>query len=162
MRRHGPVTLVGHSPGGLAIGLAGNAIPDAIDRLVYVSAFCPTTASAPGAFALSRTPEAAQDVRLPDPDNTMYLGLDKVPPGIVRFNWRSADPVVLEEYRRHAMPEADLGQALTIINYAQQTDDAAQPTFADARVDADTWGGIPRNYIRSPTTTSSRPPYRRK
>ncbi|MCM6778840.1 alpha/beta hydrolase [Nocardia sp. CDC159] len=56
VRRHGPVVLVGHSLGGVTIGMVGNVIPDAIDRMVYLSAFCPSTPDAPSAFALSQTP----------------------------------------------------------------------------------------------------------
>ncbi len=41
VRQHGPVILVGHSLGGVTIGLVATAVPEAIQRLVYVSAFCP-------------------------------------------------------------------------------------------------------------------------
>lgn len=38
-REHGPVILVGHSRGGITITAVGNARPDLIDRIVYVSAW---------------------------------------------------------------------------------------------------------------------------
>ncbi|WP_067821119.1 alpha/beta fold hydrolase [Nocardia inohanensis] len=148
VRRHGPVILVGHSLGGITLGLVGNAIPEAIDRIVYVSAFCPSTPEAPNAMALSQTPEALKDVPAPNPNHSLFLGLDAPPPGIIRFNLRSADLEALEDFRLVNMPDATLDQTLTVLNYFMQHEDSAQPSFTDARVDAQTWGRIPRTYIR--------------
>ena len=39
MARHGRVTLVGHSFGGLTTTLAAEAVPELIQRIVYVSAY---------------------------------------------------------------------------------------------------------------------------
>ncbi|MEC3914855.1 alpha/beta hydrolase [Nocardia sp. CDC160] len=147
-RRHGPVILVGHSLGGITIGLVGNAIPEAIDRLVYVSAFCPSTAEAPSAMALSQTPEALKDVPVPSQDHSLFLGMEPVTRGLIRFNLRSADPAALEDFRLTNMPEATLEQMLTVINFGMQPEDGAQTSFADARVEAETWGRIPRSFIR--------------
>ncbi|MEV6061671.1 alpha/beta fold hydrolase [Nocardia asteroides] len=148
VRAHGPVVLVGHSLSGVTIGLVANAIPEAIDRLVYISAFCPSTPGAPSAMALAQTPEATVDVPAPDPDHSLFLGLTAVPPGIIRFNLRSADLRALEDFRAVNMPEATLEQMLTVINYAMQHEDSAHTQFADALVDPGTWGRIPRSYIR--------------
>ncbi|MEV6278970.1 alpha/beta hydrolase [Nocardia sp. NPDC051832] len=148
VRRHGPVVLVGHSLGGITIGLVGNAVPDLIDRVVYVSAFCPATPEAPSAMTLSQTPEALQDVPTPNPGHSLFLGMDSVARGIIRFNLRSADPAALEDFRITNMPEVTLDQMLPILNYCMQPEDAAQTSFADARVEAETWGRIPRSYIR--------------
>lgn len=148
VRRHGPVILVGHSLGGITVGLVGNAIPEAIHRIVYLSAFCPSTPQAPSAMALSQTPEALKDVPTPNPDHSLFLGMEPVSRGLIRFNLRSADPEALEDFRLTNMPEATLEQMLTVINYGMQPEDAAQTSFADARVEAETWGRIPRSYIR--------------
>lgn len=40
------------------------------------------------------------------------------------------------------------GPRACLINYGMQPEDGAQTGFADARVEADTWGRIPRSYIR--------------
>ncbi|MFJ2753167.1 alpha/beta fold hydrolase [Streptomyces sp. NPDC087297] len=40
-KRNGPVILVSHSRGGITATAAANARPDLIDRIVYVSAWCP-------------------------------------------------------------------------------------------------------------------------
>ncbi|WP_159080483.1 alpha/beta fold hydrolase [Nocardia suismassiliense] len=148
VRRHGPVVLVGHSLGGITIGLVGNAIPEAIYRIVYLSAFCPSTAEAPSAMALSQTPEAMKDVPTPNSDHSLFLGMEPVSRGLIRFDLRSADIEALEDFRLTNMPEATLEQMLPVINYGMQPEDGAQTSFADARVDADTWGRIPRSYIR--------------
>ncbi|MFI1919639.1 alpha/beta hydrolase [Nocardia sp. NPDC020380] len=147
VRRHGPVILVGHSLGGITIGLVGNAIPEAVDRLVYLSAFCPSTADAPSATALSQTPEALKNVPIPNADHSLFLGMEPVSRGLIRFNLRSPDPDALEDFRLTNMPEAPLTQTLTVINYGMQPEDGAQTNFADARVDADTWGRVPHSYI---------------
>lgn len=148
VRRHGPVILVGHSLGGITIGLVGNAIPEDIQRIVYLSAFCPSTPDAPSAMALSQTPEALKDVPNPNPDHSLFLGMEPVSRGLIRFNLRSADTEALEDFRVTNMPEATLEQMLTVINFGMQPEDGAQTSFADARVEADTWGRIPRSYIR--------------
>ncbi|MGW4248154.1 alpha/beta fold hydrolase [Nocardia sp. NPDC004722] len=148
VRRHGPVILVGHSLGGVTIGLVGNAIPDAVDHLVYLSAFCPSTAEAPSAMALSQTPEALKDVYVPNQERSLFLGMEPVSRGLIRFNLRSADPVALEDFRLTNMPEATPEQLLTLINYGMQPEDSANTSFADGRVEAATWGRIPRTYIR--------------
>ncbi|MCU1639892.1 MAG: alpha/beta hydrolase [Nocardia sp.] len=148
VRSHGPVILVGHSLGGITIGLVGNAIPEAIHRIVYLSAFCPSTPDAPSAMALSQTPEAVKDVPIPNPDHSLFLGMEPVSRGLIRFNLRSADPEALEDFRLTNMPEATLEQMLTVINFGMQPEDGAQTSFADARVEADTWGRIPHSYIR--------------
>lgn len=148
VRRHGPVILVGHSLGGITIGLVANAIPEAVHRLVYLSAFCPSTSDAPSAMALSQTPEATKDVPQPNPDHSLFLGMEPVSRGLIRFNLRSPDLEALEDFRLTNMPEATMEQTLTVINYGMQPEDGAQTSFADARVEADTWGQIPRSYIR--------------
>lgn len=148
VRRHGPVVLVGHSLGGVTIGLVGNAIPEAIDRLVYLSAFCPSTPEAPSAMALSMTAEATADVPAPDPDHSLFLGMEPVSRGVVRFNLRSSDPEALEDFRSTNMPGATPEQVLTLINYGMQPEDGALTSAADARVHGATWGRIPRSYIR--------------
>ncbi|WP_336083295.1 alpha/beta hydrolase [Nocardia sp. SSK8] len=148
VRGHGPVVLVGHSLGGITLGAVAGAIPEDIHRLVYVSAFCPATEAAPSAMALAAAPEAVPDVGGPDPDNSLFLGLDAVPPGIIRFNLRSGDRAAIEDFRRVNMPEATLEQTLTVLNYAMQPEDSAHTQFAEARVDAATWGRVPRSYIR--------------
>ncbi|MEV0075549.1 alpha/beta fold hydrolase [Nocardia neocaledoniensis] len=148
VRRHGPVVLVGHSLGGVTIGLVAEEIPDDIHRLVYLSAFCPTTTEAPSAMALAQLPEAAEGIPAPDPEHSLFLGLDTVPHGIIRFNLRSADLAAVENFRLVNMPEATLAQTLAVLEFGMQHEDGAHTQFADARVGAERWGRVPRSYIR--------------
>ncbi len=95
-----------------------------------------------------QTPEALKDVLVPDTEHSLFLGMEPVSRGLIRFNLRSPDPLALEDFRRTNMPEATLEQTLMLTNYGMQPEDGAQTSFADARVEADTWGWIPRSYIR--------------
>lgn len=45
------------------------------------------------------------------------------------------------------MPEATREQALAVLNFGMQHEDGALTQFTDARVDAGTWGRVPRGYI---------------
>lgn len=148
VQQHGPVVLIGHSLGGVTIGMVANKIPEAIHRLVYLSAFCPSTAEAPSAMALAQTPEAAEGIPAANPDHSLFLGLEAVPPGIIRFNMRSADIEALEDFRMLNMPEATLEQTLAVMNFGMQHEDGARTQFADTRVQPKTWGRVPRSYIR--------------
>ncbi|MFF0494531.1 alpha/beta hydrolase [Nocardia sp. NPDC004068] len=148
VRDHGPVVAVAHSLGGITLGLVANAIPDALDRLIYLSAFCPSTPEAPSAMALSRTPEATTGVPVPDPHHSLFLGPEPVSRGLIRFNLRSPDLAAVEDFRRTNMPEATLDQTLTVLNYGMQPEDAAHTSLADARIDPATWGRVPHTYIR--------------
>ncbi|MEU8901461.1 alpha/beta fold hydrolase [Nocardia sp. NPDC048505] len=147
-RRHGPVILVAHSLGGVTAGLVGNAIPEQVDRIVYLSAFCPSTAAAPSAMALSQTPEALKDVPVPSQEHSLFLGMEPLSRGVIRFNLRSADPLALEDFRRTQMPGGTLDQLRTLLNYGMQPEDGVQTSAADGRVEAATWGRIPRTFIR--------------
>ncbi|QIS20378.1 hypothetical protein [Nocardia terpenica] len=100
--------------------MVGNAIPEAIHRIVYISAFCPSTPEAPSAMASSQTLEPTQGISAPE---------------------------ALEDFRVTNMPEATLEQMLPVLNFGMQPEDSANTNFADARVVADTWGRTP-SYIR--------------
>jgi pimeloyl-ACP methyl ester carboxylesterase len=53
---HGPVVLVGASLGGTAVSVAGNEVPELIDRLVYLSAW--PSSPAPILSSTSASPSA--------------------------------------------------------------------------------------------------------
>ncbi|MGX1811492.1 alpha/beta fold hydrolase [Nocardia sp. NPDC055321] len=146
-RRHGPVILVGHSLGGITIGQVANAIPEAIDHLVYLSALCPSTEQAPNAVALLESPEASTGV--PDFDReALIMEVDPASRGFLRYNLRSADPAGLEDFRVANMPAGTMDQLLALLNVGFQPEDAAQPALADARIDPDTWGRVRHSFIR--------------
>jgi pimeloyl-ACP methyl ester carboxylesterase len=86
---HGPVILVGHSRGGLTLTGAGNAIPDLIDRVVYISAWCCVDMTV-GEYL--QTAENATSVL--DKTGAVPVG-NPAELGVLRMNWRTADPMLL-------------------------------------------------------------------
>ncbi|GAA0441554.1 alpha/beta fold hydrolase [Streptomyces stramineus] len=123
---YGPVILVGTSGGGATISGVGNTVPDLISRIVYVSAWC--------------------CVELPSvADYLATLGHRDIASAMV--NWRSADPQFLLMTKEALMADATDEQFRAFLNILEPADSARVLTD-DARVRADTWGRIPRAYIR--------------
>ncbi|MEW2578427.1 alpha/beta fold hydrolase [Streptomyces syringium] len=123
---YGPVILVGTSGGGATVSGVGNTVPDLIGRIVYVSAWC--------------------CVQLPSvADYLAVLGIRDVASSLV--NWRSADPRFLLMTKEALAADATDEQFRACLNILEPADSAGVLT-ADARVRADTWGRIPRAYVR--------------
>ncbi|MFC4118952.1 alpha/beta hydrolase [Nonomuraea zeae] len=137
---HGPVILVGASLGGLTISRVGNAVPDLISRIVYLSAWC--CVKLPSLADYLGEPEFAAQMTVTVPP----VG-DPAALGAVRVNWRAADPGFLADARHLFMADATDDQFRVFLNTLQPDSSMAVLT-ADARVDAATWGTIPRTYIR--------------
>ncbi|PSK83068.1 alpha/beta hydrolase family protein [Murinocardiopsis flavida] len=140
---NGPVVLVGHSQGGVSLSLTANRIPERIQRLVYISAFCcidkPTMVDYMSIPELL-TEEAMQVMNLP-----FIVGGDQQ--GVSRMNWRSADPRFEEAFRRLNAHTSSIEQSRAL-HQMVQPDEPTAVTVADARGHADTWGTVPRSYIR--------------
>jgi pimeloyl-ACP methyl ester carboxylesterase len=140
-KRNGPVILVGHSRGGITITAAGNARPDLIDRICYVSAWCPVDLDVNDYYA---EPEMAEvdlgGLALALAGNPAELGL-------IRTNFRTADPAALAAFR-HAFA-ADLGddEFRAFLNTFQPDENLDVGTSAD-RAQAATWGRIPKTFVR--------------
>ncbi|MGH3915360.1 MAG: alpha/beta hydrolase [Pseudonocardiaceae bacterium] len=139
---YGPIVLVGISMGGLTLTGVGNAIPELVSRLVYITAYC--CVELPSLMAYMQTPEAATSLLATVPG----VG-DLTHTGATRSNYRSADPEYLRALKAALMEEATDDQFRTALNYGLQPDESAQVMFADAQADAHTWGTIPRTYIRA-------------
>lgn len=140
-KQHGPVILVGHSRGGVTITAAGNARPDLIDRICYVSAWCPVDLDVSGYYA---EPEMA-DV---DPGALApALAGNPAELGLLRINFRTADPAALTAFRQAFA--ADLGddEFRTFLNTFQPDENLDAGTSAD-RAQAASWGRIPKSYVR--------------
>jgi pimeloyl-ACP methyl ester carboxylesterase len=140
---HGPVILVGASAGGLVISLVANAVPRLIQRLVYDDAFC--CAKLPSLDAYYRTPEAAGS-------HNQFVGPAVVGNpealGALRVNWRSADPTFLAEAKLALLtPDAPDSVLLDVLN-TLHPDNPPSINHADARGHLDTWGRVPRTFIR--------------
>ncbi|NGN63516.1 alpha/beta hydrolase [Streptomyces sp. A7024] len=140
-KRNGPVILVAHSRGGLAISMAANARPELIDRIVYVSAWCPVELAVNAYYA---EPEMASV----DP-NALAGALAGNPAelGLLRFNFRTADPDALAGLREAFAADMTDDEFRNFLNTFQPDEnlDAGTP---DDKVKPDTWGRIPRSFIR--------------
>ncbi|WP_419998785.1 alpha/beta fold hydrolase [Streptomyces boninensis] len=140
-KRNGPVILVAHSRGGVAITAAANARPDLIDRLVYVSAWCPVELTTGAYYA---EPEMAAV----DP-NALAGALVGNPAelGLLRFNFRTADPKALDGLRQAFAADMTDDEFRNFLN-TFQPDESLHADTDDDRAKAATWGRIPRSYVR--------------
>lgn len=140
---HGPVVLVGQSLGGSTLTGVGNTVPELVSGLVYLTAFC--CVELPSVAAYMQTPEAATTglggtvTGLGDPATT----------GATRLNLRSADAEFLRAFKDAVAAEVSDEQFRTVLNYGMQPDESLRVVLDEARVDAATWGTIPRTYIRA-------------
>ncbi|MFE0592160.1 alpha/beta fold hydrolase [Micromonospora echinospora] len=139
VRAHGPVILVGHSRGGLTLTGVGNAAPELVDRLVYVSAWC-CVDETPAGYQTSaeNASSALHDVAGLIAANPMELGA-------LRFNWRTADPKLLATLREATLADGTDDEFYGYLN-TLEPDESLDP--GEERADAATWGTIPRTYVR--------------
>ncbi|MFJ3402884.1 alpha/beta fold hydrolase [Promicromonospora sp. NPDC090134] len=149
-KEHGPVILVGHSRGGMTLTAVGNARPDLIDRIVYVSAWAPVDLDVGDYYA---QPEMA------DVDAgalAAVLAGDPAALGVLRANFRTADPAVLAGLKEAFLADGtddELRAFLTTF----QPDENLDVGTSDDRAKAETWGTIPRSYVRLDADTSIPP-----
>ncbi|MGW6269408.1 MULTISPECIES: alpha/beta fold hydrolase [unclassified Streptomyces] len=146
-KRNGPTILVGHSRGGATITAVGNARPDLIDRIVYVSAWCPVTLDVGDYYA---QPEMAEV----DP-GTFAAALVGNPAelGLLRVNFRTADPHTLAAMKQAFAADLTDDEFRTFLNTFQPDENLDVGTSAD-RTQATTWGRVPKSYVRLTDDTS--------
>ncbi|WP_223167077.1 alpha/beta fold hydrolase [Nonomuraea sp. SYSU D8015] len=140
--RYGPVVLVGGSLGGSTITKAADAVPDLIDRLVYISAYCCTKLRSPAEYL--ETPEGRTSLV-----GNLLSGVVGDPRVLkaVRVNWRTNDRKFLEAAKAAFMAEGTDGEFLAMLN-TSLPDESLQVSSADARGRRSAWGRVPRVYIR--------------
>jgi pimeloyl-ACP methyl ester carboxylesterase len=141
---HGPVVLVGHSLGGSVVTGVANTAPDLLARIVYVAAFC--CVDLPSLLAYAQTPENAGSLARTAPE--VGAG-DPTLTGAMRTNPRTGDPRQLDALAAILMADLDPARVPAVLTYATQPDESILVALADARVDAATWGRVPRTYIRT-------------
>lgn len=139
---HGPVVLVGASLGGTTITGVGNAVPDLVDRLVYVSGWSCVRRANP--IEYMQEPEFGDNLLAPLA--ALNVG-DPAKLGVGRANYRTADPDLLALLKASMMADGTDEQFRAFLNLLQPDESLAVMT-ADARGHADTWGTIARTYIR--------------
>jgi pimeloyl-ACP methyl ester carboxylesterase len=140
MARHGKVTLVGHSFGGLAITLAAEARPDLIRRLVYLTAYVPVP-NLPNGVALASLPEGQSSI-----SGAILIGDPRVT-GAQRINPRDADPAYVEKGRQALYNDVSTEEYLRFAVYCNP-DLPLAVAFDNAAGTAQRWGRIPRTFIR--------------
>jgi pimeloyl-ACP methyl ester carboxylesterase len=141
-RRHGPVILAGASQGGVTVSRVGNAVPELLDRVVYLAAYC--CVDLPNMTAYLETPENRESL-LPNVVRAMVA--DPAVLGVARINWRSADPSVIDGIRQCLagdFTDEAVGRLLNLL----EPDEPVGIPLAEARGEAHTWGRIPRTYVR--------------
>jgi pimeloyl-ACP methyl ester carboxylesterase len=141
-RRHGPVILAGASQGGVTVSGVGNAIPDLLDRVVYIAAYC--CVDLPNVAAYLATPENSDSLL---PLVTQAVVADPAMLGVARINWRSADPSVFNGIKQCLAGDFSDEAVSRLLNTLEPDEPVSIP-LADARGEAGTWGRIPRTYVR--------------
>lgn len=142
---HGPVVLVGHSLGGSTVTRVANTAPDLLTHVVYLSAYC--CVDSPTVVAYAPTAPAPDSPRA-RARRMAFLG-DPRRTGVTRTNPRTGDPDVLAVQHALLMADLDPNRVPAVLAYATQPDEPLQVVLADARVDPETWGRLPRTYIRT-------------
>ncbi|MGW2092561.1 alpha/beta fold hydrolase [Promicromonospora sukumoe] len=149
-KAHGPVILVGHSRGGATLTAVGNARPDLVDRIVYVSAWAPVDLDVGDYYA---QPEMA------DVDGAALAAVlagDPAALGLLRANFRTADPAVLAGLKEAFLADGTDDELRAFLSTFQTDENLDAGTSAD-RAQAETWGTIPRTYVRLDADTSIPP-----
>ena len=137
--RLGPVTLVGHSFGGLTVTRVAEAVPHLLRRLVYLSAYVPV--SVPNGAGLSAYPEGAASI-----SGAVLIG-DPSVTGALRINHRDGDPDYVEKGRQAFYNDLSTDEYLAFAAYLNP-DLPLGVAFDDARGTAARWGRVPRTFVR--------------
>ncbi|MDO0934867.1 alpha/beta hydrolase [Streptomyces sp. DG2A-72] len=138
----GPVVLYGGSMGGATLNRVGNAVPQLIDRIVYDTAFCCVDLACPEDYLA--TPEGSTSLA----GNLAALVVaDPAAIGAVRINYRTADPEALAGLKELMLADASDAEFHAMLAYLQP-DESLTVGNENSQVQADTWGRIPRTFIR--------------
>lgn len=140
MAAHGKVTLVGHSMGGLTITRVAEAVPDLLERLVYLSAYVPVRLASANDY--SQLPENKPGI------SGALVVADPVATGAVRINPRNGDPEYVEHGRLALYNDVTTEE---YVKYAVAFDPdlPVRVGVEDARGTVERWGKVPRVYIRT-------------
>jgi pimeloyl-ACP methyl ester carboxylesterase len=139
---HGPVVLFGGSMGGATLSRVGNVVADLIDRLVYDSAMCCVDLPSPADYLATLEGRTSLGQNL-----AAGVVADPAMIGALRINYRSADPAFLAGVKAAVMAEGSQHEFMALLN-SLLPDESLAISGADARGEKDTWGRIPRTYIR--------------
>lgn len=140
-KRNGPTVLVAHSRGGITTTAVANARPELIDRIAYVSAWCPVDLDVSDYYAQPEMAEVdAGAFAATLVGNPAELGL-------LRTNFRTADPAALAAFRQAFAADLTDDEFRIFLNTFQPDENLDVGTATD-RAQATTWGRIPKTYVR--------------
>jgi len=140
-KAHGPVIALGHSRGGVTLTAVANAHPELIDRMVYASAWC-CVEHTPGEYVAR--PENSGSVL------DQVFGVAAANParlGAVRMNWRTADPTLLAALKESMLADGTDDEFRVFLS-SLTPDESLDAGGPEDRANAETWGRIPRSYLR--------------
>ncbi len=139
MRDHGPVVLVGHSRGGLAVTAAVDAAPELVDHVVYVSAWCCVTGG-PSAYA-GVAPSALDAVA------GTLLQADPGAVGELRVDFGTDDPATLDRLQDALLADGTRAELLAVLA-AMDPREALVIDEEAVRIDPARWGRVRHTYVR--------------
>ncbi|MEV0084961.1 alpha/beta fold hydrolase [Saccharopolyspora sp. NPDC050642] len=143
LAERGPVVLVGNSLGGLTISAVANAVPELLDRVIYLSALCLSDS------AMLGEPWDVVDDNLLDA-LAARITVPGVPdPGVARLNWRGAhaDPALFAELKAAIMADGTDHQFRLLLD-SMDPDENYSVLEPAALVRADGFGRVPHTYVR--------------
>jgi pimeloyl-ACP methyl ester carboxylesterase len=135
----GPVVLVGHSLGGVTLNRIGEASPQLIRRLVYLTALNPVSKPAAGDYFSQPAMQTSKALPL-------FIG-DPAKTGAIRFNHR-ADDAAFKAAAKAAFYADVSDDRFAAVTHLLTPDEPAAVFGANATVTAARWGRVPRTYIR--------------
>jgi pimeloyl-ACP methyl ester carboxylesterase len=144
----GPVILLGHSMGGLPITAVGEAVPEKIRKLVYLTAYMPAS-GVPGA-AYTRTPEA-EGAKV-----GAAMRADPAKIGALRLDPRSVDPDYTANLKA-AFAGDTSDEEWGAMSHFLTPDDPISPFATPINTTVERWGRIPRAYIQCTEDYAIRP-----
>ncbi|WP_026212170.1 alpha/beta hydrolase [Longispora albida] len=139
---HGPVVLVGNSLGGLTISAVANAVPELLDRVVYLSALClsdPAMLTEPWGVADDNLLDAA----------AARIAVPVTEPGVARLNWRAGhtDPELFAVLKAAIMADGTDHQFRALLD-SLDPDENYSVLEPAALVRAEGWGRVPHSFVR--------------
>lgn len=135
---HHRIILLGHSMAGLVLNQVGEAVPELVDRLVYLSAWMTADGTSFGDYmdAPELSTGLIPSVLLADPAVT----------GALRMDFRSADPDYRARVKATFAADVD-DHDWDAVTHLLTPDTPAGPLAEPVTVTPGRWGRIPRTYI---------------
>ena len=136
---HGPVVLVGHSRGGLTVTAVTNAVPELVDHVVYVSAWCCVDGGPSDyvGFAPSKLDAVAPTLLLAHP----------VEAGELRVDFGTTDPAALDALQGALLADGSRAELLAMLAAMDRRESLVIDEEL-VRVDPERWGRVPHTYVR--------------